>query len=303
MNAMGAPDAAWSKRKEHLLAAAILRVNLALITAPPLNVQTNENDEVSAPGANGRYNPFAAGAPVTIWATGVRNAYDLLWHSNGELYSATNGSAAGGNTPATPSPLPSACTRRIDQATNGNYTGPAIPSPYVGGSDPEDDAWAIKANPDAEDDYLYRVVQGGYYGHPNPSRCEWVLNGGNPTGGVDNTEVPTYPEGTQPDRNWRGNAYNFGAHFSPNGMIEWRSNVYPTMVGKILVIRYSGGDDILVLTIDPTTKNVAPGGAQAGIIGFGGFTDPLDVIHNPTNGNVYVAEHGGQRIFLLRPRL
>ena len=41
-----------------------------------------------------------AGAPLTIYATGVRNAYDLLWHSNGQLYAPTNGSAAGGNTAA-----------------------------------------------------------------------------------------------------------------------------------------------------------------------------------------------------------
>ena len=32
-------------------------------------------------------------------------------------------------------------------------------------------------------DFLFRVVDGGYYGHPNPQRCEWVLNGGNPTAG------------------------------------------------------------------------------------------------------------------------
>ncbi|WP_223828042.1 CBM35 domain-containing protein [Vreelandella titanicae] len=49
------------------------------------------------------YNPFADDAVVKIFATGVRNAYDLVWHSNGNLYVPTNGSAAGGNVPDDPS--------------------------------------------------------------------------------------------------------------------------------------------------------------------------------------------------------
>jgi glucose/arabinose dehydrogenase len=36
------------------------------------------------------YNPFAANAPVKIFATGIRNAYDLVWHRNGNLYVPTN---------------------------------------------------------------------------------------------------------------------------------------------------------------------------------------------------------------------
>jgi len=286
MNAMGAPDSKWGLRKEHLLSAAVLRVDTNAITTLPLNVQTNDNDETSAPGANGRYNPFAAGAPVTIYATGVRNAYDILWHSNGSLYTATNGSAANGSTPATPSPLPAACSRRIDQPTNGNYTGPSVPG--------------LSPNPIAEDDYLYRVVQGGYYGHPNPARCEWVLNGGNPTSGVDNTETASYPVGVQKDRNWRGNAFNFGPHFSPNGMLEWKATSVPSLMGKLLIIRYSEGNDVITLDIDPATKDISGSGTT--LSGMDGFNDPLDIAHNVSNGDVYVTEHTGQRIVRLRPR-
>jgi fibronectin type 3 domain-containing protein len=277
MNAMGAPDNAWGQRAEHLMAAAILKVDLTKITTPPLNIQTNDAN----PTGSG-YNPFAANAPVTIYAAGVRNAYDLLWHTNGNLYSATNGSAAGGSTPATPSSLPSACTRRIDGTP---YTGPQVPG--------------ITNNPIAEEDYLYKVVPNGYYGHPNPSRCEWVLNGGNPTSSVDNTEVTAYPVGTQKDRNWRGNVFNFGAHISPNGMLEWKSNVLPQLKTKLLIIRYSGGDDIIFLTVDPTTGNITD--SQTGVTGASGFNDPLDITHNVATGHVYVTEHAGEKITLLRP--
>ena len=115
-SAMGAPDSAWGNRAEHLLNAALLRLDPALVTSPPLDVKTE---------AGGTYDPFAPGAPLTLYATGLRNAWDLVWHSNGRLYVPTNGSAAGGNTPATPSTLPAACSRRIDSGTNGAYTGPA----------------------------------------------------------------------------------------------------------------------------------------------------------------------------------
>jgi fibronectin type 3 domain-containing protein/regulation of enolase protein 1 (concanavalin A-like superfamily) len=285
MNAMGAPDTAWGDRSEHLMSAAILRVDTTKITSPPLNIQTNDAN----PSSSG-YNPFAANAPVTIYASGVRNAYDILWHSNGELYTSTNGSAAGGNTPATPGTLPSACTRRIDKATKGDYIGPSVPG--------------ITSNSIAEEDYFYRIIQGGYYGHPNPSRCEWVLNGGNPTSSTsDHNEVANYPVGVQPDRNYRGYTFNFGAHYSPNGMMEWKAPSVPSLMGKILVIRYSGGDDIIVLTVDPATKGIAD--SQTGITGFGGFIAPLDITHNVNNGDIYVTEHdtdtGGEHIYRLRP--
>jgi hypothetical protein len=86
-------------------------------------------------------------------------------------------------------------------------------------------------------------------------------------------------------------------------MIEWKAPSVPSLMGKILVIRYSGGDDIIVLTIDPTTKAVSD--SQTGITGFGGFIAPLDITHNVNNGDIYVTEHdtdtGGQHIYRLRP--
>ena len=283
MNAMGAPDNAWGQRAEHLMSAAILRLDTTKLGTLPLDIKTNDAD----PTASG-YNPFAANAPLTIYASGVRNAYDLIWHSNGELYTAVNGSAAGGSTPATPGSLPSACQRRIDGTP---YTGPAVP--------------AIATNPIAEDDFLYRVLPSGYYGHPNPSRCEWVLNGGNPTSGADKSEVVDYPSGTLPDRNWKKDEiFSFGAHHSPDGTIEWTSNtVFPSMKGKLLVARFSGGKDIIVVSLDPATKHVVTSPPPVtGLTGMTGFADPLDLVANPSTGHIYVTEHAGNKIALLRPR-
>ncbi|MEH2378841.1 MAG: Ig-like domain-containing protein [Nostoc sp.] len=277
----GAPNNVWSNRPERLLSAAILRVDLSKITSLPLSVQTEDG---------GTYNPFKQGAPVTIFASGIRNAYDLVWHSNGQLYAPANGSAAGGNTPNTPIPLPVACQKRIDKATNGAYTSPFVPGLSSIGT---------------QRDYLFRVVKNGYYGHPNPQRCEWVLNGGNPTAGTDPGQINEYPIGTLPDRNWKGIAFDFGEHFSPNGIIEYRSNVLGgKLQGKLLVTRFSAGRDIIVLT--PGGANLDIVNSQTGITGFTGFNpSPLDLVENPTNGYLYVAQLSQEtsigKITLLRP--
>lgn len=277
-SAMGAGDSAWNFRPERLLNAAVLRFDVAAVTSPPLDVKTEEG---------GTYNPFAPGVPLTIFASGVRNAFDLAWHRNGYLYVPTNGSASGGSTPATPSPFTPPYTPRMDQAVNGPYSGPEVP--------------ALSAVSQTMNDFLFRVVEGGYYGHPNPTRHEYVLNGGNPTAASDPAQVDAYPVGTLPDRNWRGAAFDFGQHYSPDGIIEYKSNVFGgALTGKLLVVRYSGGDDIIVLTPGLNGDII---NSQTGIVGFTGFTDPLDIIENPANGFLYLAEYGGQKLILLKPVL
>jgi hypothetical protein len=258
--AMGAPDYAWHFRPERKLTAAILRLDVGLVRERlaagqgPLNVQTEDG---------GSYEPTAAGAPLTIYAHGVRNAYDLLWHSNGELYAPANGSQRGGATPA----------------------GNGVPG--------------IEFVDQVENDYLFRIDVGGYYGHPNPARGQFARNGGNPTDGVDPYEIPQYPVGTQPGTNWRPPAYGFGQHYSPNGVIEYRGQAFGgTLDGKILVARFSGGDDVVVLTADADGRIVD---ARSGIEGLKNFNDPLDLTEDLATGYLYVVEFGGQRITLVKP--
>lgn len=278
--AMGAPDTAWGNRPERLLTGALLRVDLSKITSPPLSVKTSEG---------GLYNPYAPGAPVTIYASGLRNAYDMVWHSNGQLYVPTNGSAAGGNTPATPATLPESCQNRID----GAYTGPAVPGLSGVG---------------VQNDYLFRVMRGKYYGHPNPLRCEWVMNGGNPTAGSDRGEVPAYPVGTLPDRNWGGFSYDFGEHASPNGVIEEYTTAQTSALkNKLLVVRYSAGRDIIVLTPGTATQNFDIVGAETFVTGLTDFKpSPLDLTENRSTGHLYVAQldeqTGSGKLTLVRLR-
>ncbi len=172
------------------------------------------------------YDPTAKNAPVTLYGEGIRNAYDLVWHSNGHLYAPTNATAAGGNTPGSPpGVLP--------------FVPPLLSIP-------------------TQDDFLFDVVPGGYYGHPNPARGQYVLNGGNPTAGIDPDEVAPsdagvgYPVGTLPDKNWKGSVYDFSRNRSPDGALESRGPAFGgALRGYLLVVEYSAGDDILALPIPP----------------------------------------------------
>lgn len=271
--AMGQGDATWNYRKEHLLTCAVLRLDRSKLGTLPLDVKTTD--------AGGSYNPYAANAPLTIYASGVRNSYDLVWHSNGNLYAATNGSAAGGNTPASVNG-----TMRTDGST---YSGPKVPG--------------LTNVQQTQSDFLYQIVKGGYYGQPNPTRGEYVLNGGNPTSSQDVAEVPAYPIGTLPDKNWRGNIFDFQNNVSPDGFIEYKSNTFNgALKGKLLFVRYSAYDDIITLT-PGTNDDIISSVEGSSTPGFTGFIDPLDITEDVKTGNLYVSEYGGDKgtITLLRP--
>lgn len=252
----GAPDSTWGMRPEHMLNAAILRLDVSKITpGQPLDAMTVD--------AGGPYNPLASGAPLTIYASGVRNAFSLLWTHDGVLYAPNNGSSSGGNAPASP-----------DGAV------PAIDNVSVN-----------------EEDYLYQIVPGGYYGHPNSTIGHYVLDGGNPTSGGGSDVIPQYPAGTQPDPAYKGFVFDFGPHPSPNGIIEYQDYSFGgKLQNAILVSEYGQGNDIIALTRANGTIT-----GQRGITGFEFLQNPISLAEDPTNGNIYVSEIGAQKLTLLKP--
>ena len=276
--AMGSADRHWNHRTEHLLTSALLRLDIGAVKNPPLDVKTMD--------AGGTYDPFAPGAPLTIYATGIRNGYDFVVHSNGEMYVGCNGSAGGGTVPGTPIPFNPPYRPRTDEATHGPYLGPEI--------------GRINAVRESRIDYLYRIEQGGYYGAPNPTRHEYVLEGGNPTEGEDPEEVGYYPVGTMPDRNYRGHVWSLGKHASSVGMLEYKNDQHFNgwMNGKILVARYSGPDDILILEPDADGSIKADYPRAPGLTGF---ENPVDICLDEKTGNLYVTESGKFCITLLVP--
>ena len=288
-SAGGAPDNAWGFRPERLLNAAVLEVDprqdapnggFNVVTEP---IQANPTTPNNPAGFNddgtydGYYNPFASDAVLKIYAMGVRNAYDLVWHSNGHLYTPTNGTAAGANSPDDPS------TPQDESAT----------------SSPK------------QVDYLFDIQEDGYYGHPNPLRGQYILNGGNPTSGADPNEVggnSYYPAGTLPDPNYDiDNAYSLGFNQSPNGAIEYMGTAFGSnLEHALLFVQFSTGDNVRMIRFDDAGNIIEddvlrrPDGSVIDT-----YIDPLDIIENPNTGQLYLMTlnrgSGGSQLVLLTP--
>ena len=262
----GAPDSKWNFRPERPLSAAILRIDRdALPADAPLDVATPT--EPDSPFAGGSYDPLAPGAAVTVHATGVRSGYDLLFHSSGRLLTAINGAGRGGNTPA------------VTDAAGSLVAGP------------------VMGVPSTTDDVLADVTRpGSYHGHPNPSRGERVLMGGNPTAGTDSFEVPAYRVGVAPERRWARPIASLGKGFSVNGLHESTADVFGGAIrGMVFAARMSAGDDLVLIDLG---DGVA---VHANVPGLGGLASPLDVVEDPLTGNLYVSEFDTKRLVLLRP--
>lgn len=228
------------------LSAAVLEIDLSADAfragRRPLDVRTDREEG---------YDP--ASGPVRVFATGVREAYDLCWHSNGQLYAGVNMNDTGETTPATD----------------------GIP--------------AINVRP-AE--MLIRVVEGKYYGHPNPSRGEWVLLGGNPTEERDPWEVPEYPVGTMPDSRFdpslliRNLEQDKGP--SADGCVEWTGP--GPLRGRLLICFYTATRGIHSYAFSEDGARVTDDqpllDANGEPLRFGA---PLDVVFDPA-GRLYVAD-------------
>jgi len=263
----------WLNRSESLLSGAILTFDKSkLPNKLPLDTKTIDG--------GGVYDPFTEDAPLTIYATGVRNAYDIVWHSNGKLFATLNGSSSGEITPTSNknSPL------YIKPNPNYNYTGPNnIPS-------------INKVEP-SQNDYLASIKKGKYYGHPNPLRAEYILNHGDSD--VDNKEY----NGIKPDPNFDEYVYDFGKHSSSNGIIEYKSTVFNgKLIGSLIITRLASYyNDIIILK--PDSKGNIIDDYDGKDIGLSKMLYPLDLIANQNTGDIYVSEYGNQKITLFRPKL
>ncbi len=213
----------------------------------PVNVQTTSPIN---------YNPFTGVAPVGVYVTGIRNMYDIAWHSNGRLYGCINqGSFATAMTPA------------------------------CGG------APAVHSQPP---EVLALIEEGAYYGHPNPARSECVLNGGNPTAGIDPWEISEYPVGIAPDSGFDSsllirNVLPDGGR-SPNGVAEYVAA--GPMQNRLLIANFIYSRTIQTYALDGSGLVIDADPLRD----FGGspitFIHPLDVAVHPDSGRVYVADFG-----------
>lgn len=164
------------------------------------------------------YDPFAPDAVARLFVTGLRNGYDLVWHSNGALYVASNGSSAGANTPDDP-------RTAIDENMSGMPRQP---------------------------DLLYRFEGNDYGGHPNPLRGEYIAYGGNPTAQDDPFEMKKYETGVAPDPRFNPERiHSLGFHHSPTGTIEYpHGGGHAELGGALIFTTYSQGNLLWAFRFD-----------------------------------------------------
>lgn len=228
--------------------------------------------EADSPARIRFYDPFAPDAPVRLYATGLRNAFDFAFGPDGLVYAALNGSGGGGRVPD-------------DPAT------PADESRLVIGR---------------EEDRLVIVERGDYGGHPNPLRREFVANGGNPTAGPDHDEVPAYPVGIMPDPRLRlDRVFPLGFHWSPTGTVVLpATDCAPDLCGAVLFSNYSKNNTLRAMRFDAGGRVAADFQLRDVDGRVIAHRDPIDIAVGQ-GGRLYLAtlerSNGASRIVRLDP--
>lgn len=225
-------------RHETPLSAAIL---VADITDPDFDgaVRYDPPGEAS-PTVN------QVGGDVRVYASGFRNPFDLVAHSNGRIYATENGP----NIPDGP------------QALSCDEPGP--------------DPWTP--------DELILVLEGHYYGHPNPNRGRFAERECVFRAPDDDSGQRTPPIAT------------LGYSTSANGMAEYTVDTFGgSMRGDLVYVEWVTGRVMrVVLSEDGSAVESISQLTQRE------FDQPLDVTVGP-DGTLYIAEFQGDRIAFLRP--
>ena len=328
----GAPSGFFSYTGEYVLAGTILEVdlndlnsravltdnapgqngrqyiyNLSTLDDPTVANSSNgvgENgqglDEAGPWGGNDGFNMsiLPSDAPLRIYADGFRNHYDLVITANGNLYTVDNGSNAdlGGN--------PIYVNGQPTQTPNNGGTG-----------DPEP---------------LFLVEDGGYYGHPNPTRANqdlsWIVydNNGNPDGSLSTNSVSSLADlvpdsvniqngflvdpskftgdaarlqqsGIRVERDSAQSNSLLNVGSSSNGFVEYNSSAFGGQLnGDLLVAQFNGNIGRLDLNSNGTQATYST------IPGLSGLSTPLDVTVGP-GGTVWVAELGDNFVKVFAP--
>ena len=266
----------FKDRPEQPLSGALLAVDVNQWKNDP----TNFNGDVASP--IGEFvdefydrKEEELGRPYTeveIYASGLRNTYDGVFHSNGNIYAPDNGLGVIGTVPPVP---------RLGDPNDRDIT-------TTFGENPID-------NPGPQSDPLNLIVEGGYYGHPNPYRDEVVFKDGS-FQGFDNTDAdPTndIPEG-HPE--YQEPLFNLGNNRSANGIIEYTAdNFFGEMQGDLLINNFSVGDNITRIELSDDGLSVVNSSSL-----YGGFQDPLPIAMGE-NGSIFVGEFNGGQITVLEP--
>jgi hypothetical protein len=213
-----------------------------------------------SPEAPAVYDPAARTAPVRLYASGIREAYGLCFHSNGNLYAGINMNDTTAKTP-----------------------------------DLEGGVKGFNVRPDEQ---LVVIREGKYYGHPNPARGQMVLLGGNPTAQKDPWEIAGYPIGTKPDKDFDpslliASLVPVGGQ-SCNGMIEFKAE--GPLRGRLLACFYTSARTVHTFKFSKDGLKVEDSRPLCDEAGKPlKFPSPLDLCMDDESGAIYVADFADPR--------
>lgn len=156
---------------------------------------------------------------VQVFASGLRNMYDFVWHSNGSAYGPDNGLGVTGTFPPKPT-APCEGYGNTASWTSGGH------------------------NPGAQPDIFHRLIQAKYFGHSNPYRNECVFKDG-------------HYQSVSPSSNYLNPIHTMGMSTSSNGTIEYTSDAFGGQLkGEVLVANYSVGDEIVRIRLSADGASV-----------------------------------------------
>lgn len=287
----GAPSTNFAELPEYALSAAVLAVKLDApgLVAGPYDLPTLDDDSRSA-AQESATDPFggddgknqarleARGAPtdstpVSVYAPGFRNPYDIVRTAAGRLYTIDNGGNAGwGDIPAGEGPG-GTCTNELQDA---------------GETDP---------------DALHLIAAADYYGgHPNPTRANT-----NNTFNANPAQSPV-TSGNPIECDYRGSDTSESTALttfpsSTNGLDEYTgSNFGGAMQGDLIAAGYAL-NAIYRIKLDATGTAV-PAGGNTTLFSNAGST-PLDVDatgdSEPFPGTIWVADAIRDSILVFEP--
>lgn len=236
----GAPSTRFALLPEYALSGAVLAIDLDRIGERTYDLPTLGGRGPFGGRGGANQAVLEPDSPVRLYATGLRNPYDLVRTRAGAVYLTQNGANPdGGSRPA----VGASCTN----------------APREGGAH--------------GDDTLHRLVRGGYYGHPNPTRADPAntFGGRSPVRSAAPTECGT--RGARP-------LATFPA--STNGIAEMTAGA---LRGDLLTVSLDG--TLHRLRLDAAGKRVVAH-EQVKLLGV-----PLDVTAqgegDPLPGTIWVA--------------
>lgn len=235
----GAPSNNFAFLPEYALSGAVLEIDLGAIGNNTYDLPTLDDEDRN--GVNDQNDPFGgnngknqaklvANGPVQVYASGYRNAYDLVLAQSGKLYTFDNGP----NVPWGGVPIGN-CSNQVSEG------GDFMP------------------------DQLHLVNKGSYGGHPNPTRGskDNTFNDSNPQSPIEGAAMPSncnYQAAGKGD----GSLTTIGG--SSNGMTEYTaSNFLGQMQGDLVVASFNKK----ITRLELTANGNGVKGKQTLLNGFG----------------------------------